>query len=486
MATSTASHIRSALPSSCSVSPPGENDTVYSFLSNRWMTMGSSTLPAATVVPSTKEDVVAVVRYAAANGMKVLPQCGGCGGLVVTNNKTIHLDMGKFRSVDVDVVSQTVTFGGGTLTKDLQPAVTEKGFYTGWPNLGVVGMVGNILGGGINLFQGTKGHTCDNLVSAQLVTGTGDIIEVSETSTGSEKELFNQLKGAGAGFGVVLSMTMRIYPTAELGLAGNSKIPDIMVMFSRDNFDAAAELWEVVSRSPARMTAGFVLMAAPPGMPNAGQPVVMAQASYLGAQADADEAFAYWKDTAVAERAITVKPGSFELTRMNMQRDAMMTKGSNMDCYNCLVKELSGATFSRAANRFAEFVDAYGPNIARCMTVLHPMHANALMKASEGQESWMCHRDRNFMVQTVPWDLAEEYVEAGRQYGRDILEIVRSEDSSKGTPNAILAGNARVEADMTEILTPEKIEIMKKRKQQWDPHGVFWNPAVDGWADQAK
>ncbi|KAI0447825.1 FAD-binding domain-containing protein [Xylaria telfairii] len=486
MAASTASRIQSALPSSCTISAPGENDTAQSFLSNRWMAMGSSTPPAATVVPSTKEDVVAVVRYAAANGLKVLPQCGGCGGLVITNNKTIYLDMGKFRSVNVDVKSQTVTFGGGTLTKDLQPAVTEKGFYTGWPNLGVVGMVGNILGGGINLFQGNKGHTCDNLLSAQLVTGTGDIIEVSEISTGPKKELFNQLKGAGAGFGVVLSMTMRIYPTAELGLADNSKIPDIMAMFSRDNFDAAAKLWEAVSLGPAGLTAGFVLMAAPPGMPNAGQPIVIAQASYPGPQADADKAFAPWNDPDIAGRAVMVKPGSSELTRMNMQRDAMMTKGFNMDCYNCLVKELSGATFLRLATRFAEFADAYGSNIARSTTTLHPMHADALVKVSEGQESWMCHRDRNFMVQAVPWDLTDEYVEAGRQYGRDVLEIVRSEDSAKGMPNAILAGNARVEADMTEILTPDKIEVMKKRKQQWDPHGVFWNPAVDGWADQAK
>ncbi|KAI8954082.1 FAD-binding domain-containing protein [Xylaria longipes] len=471
MSAFTASQIQSASPPSCTVSTPGENDTVYSFLNNRWMTMGSSTLPAASVVPSTKEDVVAVVRYAAANGLRVLPQCGGCGGLVITNSKTLYLDMEKFHS-DVDVESQTVTFGGGTLTKDLQPAVSEKGFYTGWAHFGAVGMVGTILGGGINLFQGTKGHTCDNLIGAQLVTGAGEIIEVSETSAGSEKELFNQLKGAGAGFGVVLSMTMRIYPTAELGTA----------MFSRDNFDAAAKLWELVSRAPAPITASFILMAGPPGTPNAGKPIVIAQASYPGPQADADKAFAPWIDPVIRERAIMVKPGSSELTRMNMQRDAMMTKGSNTDCHNCLVKELSGATLLRAANRFAEFVDTYGLNIARCMTALHPMHADGLTKASEGQESWMCHRDRNFMVQTVPWHLADEYAEAGRQYGRDILEIVRSEDSAKGTPNAILAGNARVEADMIEILTPEKIEIMKKRKQQWDPHGVFWNPAVDGWA----
>ncbi|KAI0409555.1 FAD-binding domain-containing protein [Xylaria palmicola] len=475
-----ASGIQVALPPTCTVSTPRKHDTVHSFL-RRWLTMGPSTPPAAIVVPSTKEDVVAVVQYAAANGLKVLPQCGGCGGLVITNNKTICLDMGKFRSVDVNTEAQTVTFGGGTLTRDLQPTMIEKGYYTGWPNLGAVGIVGNILGGGLNLFQVIRGHTCDNLVSAQLVTGQGDIIEVAETSQGAEKELFNQLRGAGAGFGVILSMTMRIYPTAELGLAEDSRVPDIMAMFSRDNFGAAARLWEVLSRAPVQVNTGFVLIAAPPGTPNPGQPILVAQASYLGPQEEADEAFAPWNDPLIKGKAVVVKPGSFELASMNAQRDGKMTQGSNMDCFNGLVKELSGATLLRIANRFAEFVDTYGYNISRCMTALTSMHPDALVRASEGQESWMCHRDRNFMVQTVPWDLADEYIEAGRQYGRDILQIARSEDSANGVPNATLAGNGRVGGDMTEILTREKIETMRKRKQQWDPHGVFWNPAVDGW-----
>lgn len=135
MASVTSSSIRSALPLTCNVSIPAEDDTVGSFLTKRWMTMGASTPPAATIVPSTEDDIVAVVKYAAANGFKVLPQCGACGGLVITNNNTICLDMEKFRSVEVNAEARTVTFGGGTLTRDLQPAVTEKGFYTGMLNV---------------------------------------------------------------------------------------------------------------------------------------------------------------------------------------------------------------------------------------------------------------------------------------------------------------------------------------------------------------
>jgi FAD/FMN-containing dehydrogenase len=123
--------IKNSLPETCQVSTPSGDDTIYSFLSKRWMTLGSSTMPAAAVVPSTEDDVVSVVRFAAANGLKVLPQCGGCGGVVITTNKTIYLDMDKFRSVKVDPEARTVTFGGGATTGDVQPAVTQKGFYTG-------------------------------------------------------------------------------------------------------------------------------------------------------------------------------------------------------------------------------------------------------------------------------------------------------------------------------------------------------------------
>ncbi|CAJ2501346.1 Uu.00g041990.m01.CDS01 [Anthostomella pinea] len=482
MATTT-SNIRSALPPSCAVSTPSSDDTVYTFLSKRWSTLGPSTLPAAAVVPSTEDDVVAIVQFAAANGLKVLPQCGACGGLVITTAKTLYVDMEKFREVDVDRDARTVTFGGGALAGDVQPAVTAKGFYTGWPNMGIVGMVGNVLGGGLNLFKPIKGLTCDNLISARFVTASGDIVEVSSESTGAEKQLFNLLKGAGAGFGVILSLTMRIYPTAELGLADGTGISEVMAMFAREDFDAAAKLWEMVSQSPSPMSVIFVFMAAPPNMSIAGQPVIMAQGMYPGPASEAQKAFAPFNAPGIKDRAIMVKPGTTQLETMNAQRDAMAKKGRNMDVYNGLVYNLSPETLLRAANKFAEFVDTHGAAVGRTNTGLHPMHPETLLRTGgAGEDSFMCHRDRNFNVQTAPWDLDDDFVPVAQQHGREMLELLRGEDRAKGIPNAILAGNARVETDMTEILSPEKLDILRKQKAEWDPKGVFWNAAVDGWA----
>ncbi|KAI1496069.1 FAD-binding domain-containing protein [Biscogniauxia marginata] len=475
--------IKSALPPTCDVSTPSNDDDVHKFLSKRWMTLGPSTLPAAAVVPSTEDDVVAVVRFAAANGLRVLPSCGACGGVVIINNKTLYLDMEKVRSVDVNTEARTVTLGGGALTGDVQPVVTSRGFYTGWPNIGIVGMVGNVLLGGINLLMVIMGHACDNLVGARLVTASGEIVEVSASSSGSKRDLYNVLKGAGAGFGVVLSLTLRIYPTTDLSLVDGNKISEVVAMFAKKDFDAAAKLWEILSQSKDHgpLSAGFVLMAAPPTMSNAGEPIIVAQGSYPGPASEAEKAFAPWNAPEIQEKAIMVKPGLTDLNTMNAQRDAMTTKGKNMDCYNGLVKELSAETFLRGANRFAAFVEAYGANIGRTMTVFQSMPSATLTSIDGAGESFMCHRDRRFLVQTMAWDLKPEHIPAGVAYGKDVLNIARSEDKEKGVPNAILGGNGRVQTDMAEIYSAHKLEILRRVKKEWDPNGVFWSPAVDGW-----
>ncbi|KAI0154904.1 FAD-binding domain-containing protein [Xylariaceae sp. FL1272] len=478
MTTITQSSLERALPPSCGISVPDKEDTVYSFLSKRWMTLGKSTLPKAVVLPSTEEDVVAVIKFAVENGLSVLPQCGGCGGLVITSNTTLILDMEKFRSVQVDTENATVTFGGGTLTGDLQSAVTAKGFYTGWANISAVGAVGNVLGGGIGQFQSLKGHNCDNLISARLLTGDGEIIEVSKTSKGTEKELFDQLKGAGAGFCVVLSMTSRIYPITELHLAEDKLIPEKMAMFSRDNFEAAGKLFdEAIQVAEGPVSLGFVLAVAPNSTP--AQPVLIAQASYAGPQDEADRIFQKWNDH--QHEAMFLRDGSSEIAKMNAQRDAMMRKVSNMDVENALMYEVSGAQVVEVANRFAKLVDEQGQKVAGATTVFHPMHSKALMKADEGRESFMCHRDREFMIQVVLSNMDGDVLEASRSYAQEAIGIIRSLDISNGAPNAMLAGNARVEADMREIFTPERIDLLKERKKKWDPNNVFWSPAVDGW-----
>lgn len=76
------------------------------------------------------------------------------------------------------------------------------------------GMVGASIGGGVGRYQGLYGLMVDNILSARLVTATGEVVIVSETEN---SDLFWAIRGAGANFGIVTSITYRLHPLSNNG-----------------------------------------------------------------------------------------------------------------------------------------------------------------------------------------------------------------------------------------------------------------------------
>lgn len=365
-----------------------------------------------------------------------------------------------------------------------------------------MGVVGNLLLGGLNLFMGKRGFSCDHIIGARLVTGAGEIIELRQESAGEdEKEFLNMLRGGGAGLGVVLSLTLRIYPLAELELTDNN-CPSMVAMFGRDEFPFVAELWERTATAAAEAAASgsdvpspptlpaFALALGPPGSPLAGQPVIMVTARCPAAPAVAREAFAPLLTDEVRAHAAMVMEPPVPLARMNQQADAMTARGQgDMDCFNSLVGSLSGAGFLAAVNRWLAFLDAVGgggasgPPPLKVATVIALFNTRVLADADPRGETAMCCRDRGVMVQTVFWDIADENVRSQAvRLGQDVQGIVRAEDAEKGLSNATMPAVGRVLMEMGDVYTPEVLAQLKKTKERWDPKGVFWSPAVDGWS----
>jgi hypothetical protein len=79
-----------------------------------------------------------------------------------------------------------------------------------------VGFTGFTLGGGIGPYSGLYGAASDSLISAELVTGTGQLLTVSKTQ---HPDLFWGLKGAGFNYGVATALTFRVYPATNGGQA---------------------------------------------------------------------------------------------------------------------------------------------------------------------------------------------------------------------------------------------------------------------------
>jgi FAD/FMN-containing dehydrogenase len=79
--------------------------------------------------------------------------------------------------------------------------------------ISTTGIAGLTLGGGVGWLMGRCGLVCDNTLSYDVVVASGELIRASANE---HADLFWALKGGGGNFGVVTSITYRMYPISTV------------------------------------------------------------------------------------------------------------------------------------------------------------------------------------------------------------------------------------------------------------------------------
>ncbi|KAH7377538.1 FAD binding domain-containing protein [Cadophora sp. MPI-SDFR-AT-0126] len=193
------------LSASAKIYLPGSE--LFNEYTARWSNVSTPTANVV-VVPGTENDVVQIVKFANQNSVPFLTTNGVHGSISTLGamKSGIEISMVQLNSIKIAQDGKTVTVGGGIMSKNITDTLWAAGKQTVTGTCECVSYLGPGLGGGHGWLQGRYGLVSDQFVSWNVVLASGQLVTVDKNS-----ELFWGMKGAGHNFGIVTSMTSKIY-----------------------------------------------------------------------------------------------------------------------------------------------------------------------------------------------------------------------------------------------------------------------------------
>ena len=206
-------------------------------------------------------DVIAAVTFAREHELVVAVRGGGhnYAGKSVCDDGLV-IDLSAMKGIRVDPARRVANAEAGLNLGEFDRETQKFGLAT---TLGIntdTGIAGLTLGGGYGWLAGRFGLACDNLLSVEVVTADGQVMNASAVEN---EDLFWGVRGAGANFGIVTSFEYRLHPVGQvlggLVLYPMSKGEEVLRFFD-----------EYSSTCPDEVSTVGLLLTTPDGTPAVG------------------------------------------------------------------------------------------------------------------------------------------------------------------------------------------------------------------------
>ena len=197
-------------------------------------------------------------------------------------NGGIMIDLSLMQGVRVDPKARTARVQAGVLLNKLDQEAQRFGLVVTTGTTSHTGLAGLTLGGGLGRLARAFGLTCDNLLSADIVTADG---QYRQLSADENPDLFWGIRGGGGNFGIVTSFEYRLHPFGPDTLGGAliypmSQMKDLLNFYSEFSLTA-----------PAELNVGAVTTI-PPG----GKGMIIVGITYVGDAAEGARVIQPWRD----------------------------------------------------------------------------------------------------------------------------------------------------------------------------------------------
>ena len=204
--------LRTALPELRLKTEPADLEHYGRDWTRRWLPA-----PLAIALPGSVEEVQAVVRWAKANGVAVVPsggRTGLSGGAVAANGELVVSLERMNRVLGFDAIDRTLTVQAGIPLQQAQDAAREHGlqYPVDFAARGSCSIGGNIAtnAGGIRVVR--YGNTREWIAGLKLVDGNGDLLELGRglVKNSSGYDLRHLAIASEGTLGIVVEATLRL------------------------------------------------------------------------------------------------------------------------------------------------------------------------------------------------------------------------------------------------------------------------------------
>ena len=294
--------------------------------------------PAAILRAATVDDVVAAVRFARQEGLRVAIRGGGHNWSAASlRDGSLMIDLGGFTAMQIDPERRTARIQPGVSGGALVAEALKFGLVFPIAHCPSVPMSGFLLNGGYGFNAGQWGPSTLMIDEMQIVTADGDLVTASATEN---PDLFWSARGGGPSFfGVVVGFVVRLQPNPGAILATNYIFP------LAATGEATAALQTIRSDCPDNVELTFLASAGagPPAAPAIG---IVSGIAFADDTASAARSLTFMDNFAAAGNAMVKEqrvpmewPGLFEMVaglfpaKMNYLGNTIWTDARVDDLY---------------------------------------------------------------------------------------------------------------------------------------------------------